>query len=251
MKLKLGADPKRMAVLGGLLVVLAYLVYDNFKSDIPQRSDPRPAVRTPAATLPPSGVASPEAGPPVTTRTPPVISRTPPRPAGSRSRTRGGVQEFKPRIGPQRPEDRLDPASIDPTLRLDLIAKLQTVKLEGGHRSLFEFSQPPAPKTEDSPKVIPKPIGPKPPEPTESAKAEPPKPPPPPINLKFYGYINSPRQNNRRAFFLDGEDILVAGEGDLLKKRYKIVRIGVNSAVVEDIDHKHQQTLPLIEQPQT
>jgi hypothetical protein len=46
---------------------------------------------------------------------------------------------------------------------------------------------------------------------------------------------------------LDGEDIIIAGEGDMVKKRYKIVRIGVNSAVVEDTQFKsnNQQTLPL------
>jgi hypothetical protein len=53
---------------------------------------------------------------------------------------------------------------------------------------------------------------------------------------------------DKRAFFLDGEDIVIAGEGDMIKKRYKIVRIGVNSAVVEDTEFKgnnNQQTLPL------
>jgi hypothetical protein len=40
---------------------------------------------------------------------------------------------------------------------------------------------------------------------------------------------------------------VIAGEGDTIKKRYKIVRIGVNSAVVEDTEFKsnNQQTLPL------
>ena len=40
----------------------------------------------------------------------------------------------------------------------------------------------------------------------------------------------------------------MAGEGDMIKKRYKIVRIGVNSAVVEDTEFKGnntKQTLPL------
>jgi len=40
---------------------------------------------------------------------------------------------------------------------------------------------------------------------------------------------------------------VIAAEGDTIKKRYKIVRIGVNSAVVEDTEFKNnnQQTLPL------
>jgi hypothetical protein len=63
--------------------------------------------------------------------------------------------------------------------------------------------------------------------------------------LKFYGYTNAARTGPKRAFFLEGEDIFVAGEGDIIKSRYKVVRIGVNSAVVEDTSNKHQQTLPL------
>jgi hypothetical protein len=47
---------------------------------------------------------------------------------------------------------------------------------------------------------------------------------------------------------MEGEDIFVAAEGDTIKNRYKIIRIGVNSAVVEDINFKNQQTLPLLEE---
>jgi hypothetical protein len=79
---------------------------------------------------------------------------------------------------------------------------------------------------------------------------KPPKPPPPPIPFKFYGFIAPATGGlSRRAFFLEGEDIFVAGEGEMIKKRYKVVRIGVNSAVVEDTQHSHQQTLRLEEQP--
>ena len=84
------------------------------------------------------------------------------------------------------------------------------------------------------------PVMPKPPEP-------PPEPKAPPIPLKFYGFVNKTKVGDKRAFFLDGEDIVIAAEGDTIKKRYKIVRIGVNSAVVEDTEFKsnNQQTLPL------
>ena len=47
---------------------------------------------------------------------------------------------------------------------------------------------------------------------------------------------------------MDAEDIVVAGEGEVIKKHYKIVRIGINSAEVEDILFKGnntKQTLPL------
>ena len=68
----------------------------------------------------------------------------------------------------------------------------------------------------------------------------------PPIPLRFYGYTTQARQGAKRAFFLDGEDILVASEGDVVKKRYRVVRIGVNSVLVEDLEFKQQQTLPLV-----
>jgi hypothetical protein len=156
------------------------------------------------------------------------------------------VEEFRPSL---KPPEGVDVSRIDPTLHLDLIARLRAIEPAGGMRSVFEFGQPPPPP--------PPPV--KPVKPTESAKVEPPppppppagpppKPPPPPINLKFYGYAGTPRSGPRRAFFLEGEDIYVAAENELVNHRYKIVRIGVNSAVVEDTTNSNQQTLPLIEE---
>jgi hypothetical protein len=76
----------------------------------------------------------------------------------------------------------------------------------------------------------------------------PPPPPPPPITLKYYGYTAQRADGHKRAFFLDGDDIFVAAEGDLVKRRYKIVRIGVNSVVVEDTQFNNTQTLALAEE---
>ena len=86
-------------------------------------------------------------------------------------------------------------------------------------------------------------MGPQPPPPV----VVPADPKAPPIPLKFYGFVNKSKVGDKRAFFLDGDDIVIAAEGDMIKKRYKIVRIGVNSAVVEDTQFKsnNQQTLPL------
>ena len=75
-------------------------------------------------------------------------------------------------------------------------------------------------------------------------------PPPPPIPLKFYGYAGTPRSGSRGGFFLDGEEIVVARENEVYKNRYKIIRVGVNSAVVEDTHNKNQQTLALVEESQ-
>jgi hypothetical protein len=74
-------------------------------------------------------------------------------------------------------------------------------------------------------------------------------PAPPPIPLKFYGYSIPVLKGDKRVFFLDGDDIIVVNEGQMIKNRYKVVRIGINSVVVEDVQFSSQQTLPLEELP--
>jgi hypothetical protein len=241
--MKLGAERKKVVLLGGLLAVAGVTYYMNRDSG----AAPRP---TSAQSL---GLATtPQGAPPVQKMPPPDLAKPAPRAARSASnQRRGGLEEFRPVLRTRRPEDRIDPMSVDPTLRVDLIVRLQNVKSERADRSLFEFSQPPAPKNPDPPKVKPGPIAAAPkPEATEAAKTEAAKPKPPPITLKFYGMAADKRQGPRRAFFLDGDDILVAAEGELVKKRYKIVRINVSSVVVADTQFQNnEQTLP-IEEPQ-
>ena len=59
---------------------------------------------------------------------------------------------------------------------------------------------------------------------------------------------NQPDDARKRAFLLDSEGaVFVATEGDVFSQRYKIVRIGVNSIVIEDLQFNDQQTLPLDE----
>jgi hypothetical protein len=238
MKMQLGAEPKKIAILVGLLVVAVVVFMMN--------SDPSPGTTAtatgsaPAAQVPPSNTQL---------ATPAAAANRP------RGRTSGG--QFTPRLRPKPGEQRPDPMTIDPTLRLDVLAKLQNVSVEGTRRSIFDFSQPPAPKPDPTKvvaaaKPVPNPIVPiQPVKPVE--QAPPAKPTAPPIPLKFYGYVNPAGQNAgaKRAFFMEGEEIFVAQEGEIVKKRYKIVRIGVNSAVLEDTQFPGtQQTLPLEEQQQ-
>jgi hypothetical protein len=229
MNLKLsgvGAEPKKIAILVGLGVIAGYFYFSNSNSG---------GSSTPA----PASTAQPAAG-----------QRTAVRPVGRAAVrvTQKGLNQTTREFKPSFKFSGIDPSNIDPTLHLNLLAKLQDVKVEAGARSLFEIGKEPVAVTPPEPDkvVIARPfVGPKPP-------PEPPPPPPdpkaPPIPLKFYGFVNpSKAASDKRAFFLDGEDIVIAAEGDTVKKRYKIVRIGVNSAVVEDTQFKsnNQQTLPL------
>ncbi|MSV28832.1 MAG: hypothetical protein EXQ52_08805 [Bryobacterales bacterium] len=245
--MKLGAEPKKIAFLAGLSLAGAYLFYVNVLSQ-PGAPAPEPPRKT--ATSAPT--AAPTAPAPKAQSAPRTAVSTAKRdPSGRRG---GGIQEFRPSLKPKRPEDRPDPTTIDPTLRLDLLAKVQGIEHAGSSRNLFQFSAPPAPPAPKLPDVK---IVPKTPaqiaqekiqEAAKTSAAAAVKPPPAPINLKFYGYSTLRREGRKRAFFLDGDDILVAEEGEIVKKRYKVIRIGLNSVVMEDVDSKVQQTLAMLEE---
>lgn len=236
-KAKVGAEPKKVAILGFLLVVavIVYFINDSSPSVPSQPSSTR------------SSSAAPEAV--NVSRTPaPNISRDTRRIPGAR---RGRApRDFHPSLKPDK-DDEIDYTKIDPTLRLDLLARLQKVEIGQDLRSLFDFGTAPPPPAAELAKNV-KPIKPGPLPAGRSIApahpADPPKPPPPPIPLKFYGFVSPKVQGPRRAFFLEGDDIFVAAEGDTIKNRYKVIRIGVNSAVVEDTANKDQQTLKLVEE---
>lgn len=237
--LKLGTENKRnVAVLGGLVVVLVGVWWINRAPDAPAA----PPTARPSPVAPAPGVKTPVSGGRARME---QATRSRPGRFG-----RGlSAQEFKPSLIPDTP---VDPAKVDPTLKLDLLKQLQSVRVESGARSIFDFGAPKVEIAQVKP-ILPKekqwepatlPQKPPPPGPP------PPPPPPPPIPLKFYGFSSQKRGEFRRAFFLEGEDIFIAGEGETIKNRYKVIRIGVNSAVVEDLSNKHQQTLPLAEEAQ-
>lgn len=234
--MKLGAEPKKIAILGGLLAVAAVLLYVNVFSE---ESAPAGSVGTVPAAAPAPRPVNPAAP-------------SQPGTATTRPNPRGGRQaEFRPSLK-RNADDPLDVSKVDPSLRLEALAKLQTVTMTTSGRNLFEFASPPPPtlsKLEPPKKIEPKIIPGPPLPPPPVAKFDPPKPQAPPIPLKFYGFISSPKGAQRRGFFLDGEDILVAGEGDTIKRRYKVVRIGLNSVEMEDIQFSQSQTLRLVEAP--
>lgn len=244
--MKLGADPKKAAVLGILLVV-AGIVYWNNRLDSGGPSSHQQAA--------PAAVAVQSQRTPDMLKAPAPDLAKPTAPTRTRAQ-REAAQEFRPSLKSKRPEDRPDPTTIDPTLQLGLLARLKNVRLDGGSiRSLFDFSAAPVDKAPNPGNIK---VGPKTnvattvtPPLVATTPVEPPKPTAPPIPLKFYGFIANPRLGTKRGFFLEGEEIHVASEGDTVKKRYKVVRIGINSVVMEDTEFKSQQTLPLEEPPQT
>jgi hypothetical protein len=247
--MNLGTDNKKSVwALAALGVVAAYFFYTNVLSDSSSS-----AVPPKSATLTERERAAAEiAGAPAPVAAPLPASQPPtsPRQSGAASRSRG--DEFHPSLRSKRKEDQIDPLTVDPTLRLDLLAKVQNVKLDGGQRNLFQFGnpEPVARLSGDEPKIVPKvkekmgpPLAPPPPPPPGSM----PLPPPPPITMKYYGLATKRIDGKKTAFFLDGEEILLATEGMTVKKRYRIVRINADSVVIEDTEVKREQTLRISE----
>jgi hypothetical protein len=228
----LGAEPKKVLWLVGILVVgLGGVYYENRSTD------------------------TPDAPPPVRTAAPASTTRIAARETEHR---RIGIQnlnkDWKPRLGPKNPEDRPDPATIDPAVHLDLLAKVQAVDAAPAGRNIFAFGAAPPPPgpvvplpkvgkidiSKNQPPATAPPINPGPPPPPQA----------PPMSFKYYGYKVSKSDGHKAAFLLDGDDILIAGENDTVKnRRYRVVKIGVNSITIEDTQFKSTQTLPLQENP--
>ncbi len=134
---------------------------------------------------------------------------------------------------------------VDPTLRLDLLTRLQTVALPSTERNLFEAGAE-APTLAGAgpikgPIMPPKPLAP----PSIAVVA----PGPPPVNIpfKYYGFAKAASSGvANRGFFLDGDNVLVASEGELLQKRYLVVELSANMAKLEDTQLKQGQTLQVV-----
>jgi hypothetical protein len=129
-------------------------------------------------------------------------------------------------------------ASLDPTLRFDLLKTSEDVEYHGGRRNIFTARSEPVIET-------PKGDG------TKTGKNTPPKPPVetgppplPPIDLKFFGFASKPGEP-KKVFLSQREDVFIASEGEIVNKRYRIVKIGNTSIDVEDVLNNNRQTIPL------
>ena len=240
--MQVGAERNKIIALSVLGVVAAYLFYDNVLATPGSTAPKSPA----AARIMSTPAATPVPGPAV-----PDIRR-------ARVPVRGTSNEFRPKFT-QRAEDKPNLANIDPKLQLALLAKVQAVEREGGERNLFQFGSAPPPPGPKGELVAGGKINPKTPDQIAKEKelaaaaltpAEPVKQPPPNIPLRYFGYATPKTTGAKRAFFMEGEDIYVAAEGEIIKKRYKLIRIGLTSVTMEDLDTKNQQTLIILKEQQ-
>jgi hypothetical protein len=130
--------------------------------------------------------------------------------------------------------------SLDPRLHLNLLTETENMQYSGNGRNIFKANaEEPMPKIE---KQVASPF--KKPEPQHQI-AEGPRtpPPPPPIPLKFFGFAT--QQGNKKVVLLSGDDVFVATEGEIVQRRYKIMKINANNIEVLDVLNNNRQTIPL------
>lgn len=144
---------------------------------------------------------------------------------------------------PQKPATRTTASSGSLDVRLEAL-KQPPPEPASADRNPFRFYVKPPP-----PPPSPKPIvtAPPPLQPGQPGYVAPPPPGPPPlppIPLKFIGTME---QGSRKvAIFSDGRGLpLYAREGELVLGQYKVVRIGVESVVMEYADGRGRQTIPM------
>jgi hypothetical protein len=249
--IKLGAENKKsvyaLTVLG---VVAAYMVYSQFFSG-PSYKTITPQTM-PAARIDASSDATAVPAPPEKSSGPNISQAKAKVGRGTSSKSKNG--EFRPVFLAKKKEDRVDVSTVDPTIRFDLLARAMKVPQAGGERDLFQILKTPPPKATaladaNEPKVHPFiPYGPRTPGPPPGppAKVE---PPPRPITFKFYGVSSVHPDGTRTAYFImpsaDGDTIFMANEGDVLKDGFRILQIGIDRVVVEDIRDKDKRRQPL------
>jgi hypothetical protein len=127
------------------------------------------------------------------------------------------------------------PAQLD--VRLEAL-KQPPPQPSGEARNPYRFyvkPPPPPPPPTAAPPVRPAPDGPAPP---------PPPPTFPPIPLKFIGTMEQGKK--KVAIFSDGRGVPVyASEGELVLGQYRLVRIQIESVVMEYADGRGRQTIPM------
>ncbi len=168
----------------------------------------------------------------------PMFAGSPASPSTSAPGTAAVSTRASARGGPRGKKVR--PENLDPTLRLDLLASTERTVYEGNGVNIFASRQevviptPGASGVTDAQKAA------------EEAKYQTPTPPPPPqIPLKFFGFASKPGEP-KKVFLSHGEDVFVAGEGEIVNRQYKVVRISPTSVEMQDmVNSGPPQSIPL------
>lgn len=216
--IRMKLDPK--ILVGGIILLAGFLFWYNSRGDDegPNTAATVRPVAPAAAAMPKSHIATIRRGPTATN-------------------DRGTLR--------LRPVDATR-GNVDPTLRLELLSRLQSEDEVPTGRSLFEAGPTPAEVAAANltritgPKIPPQPLPP-------AGPIVPAGPAPLNIPLKFYGFVK-PTDNREasRGFFMDGDNVLVAAEGQVLKQKYRVMELTAKAARLEDIQLRQSETLQVV-----
>jgi hypothetical protein len=124
-------------------------------------------------------------------------------------------------------------SQLDPTIHPEKMALAESTEYHGNGRNIFSKNSMPV--------EIPKPIA-----PVRTGPPPPPPgpPPPPPIDLRFYGFA-SKQGGKPRIFLLQGEEVYIASEGDVVARRYRVGQISPGAVMIQDMPNNNTQSIPL------
>lgn len=221
---KIGVDPK--ILVGGLIVLAGLIFWYNSRSD---EDVPAPAATSVHHDAQNSLTTAPASG---------VHTKSATARRANRSDADRGTLRLRP-IDPTR-------GDVDPTLRLDLLVKLQTVQAVSAGRSLFEVGPAPLSPADQKllshPPVVPKVT-------QASQPITPTSPAEMPLNvpLKYYGFVKpGDKVAGTSGLFLDGDNVVVGAEGEVVMKHYLVVALTPTTARIEDTELKKSATLNVV-----
>jgi hypothetical protein len=192
----MGVENRKLTIVAAVLGVLLLLVVAY---------EFMPSSSTIASTTPAPGVTGPQASTGIS-----------PRPATRHASGSAAGKKERP------------PQSLDPTLHLQQLASTEQIQYEGSGRNIF-ISQPDPVIPDLKGKVATDKR-----EKVDTLIKIPQQAPPPPIPLKFFGFASHPGEP-KKIFLSKGDDVFIAGEGEIVDRRYKVLRISPTSVEMQDL----------------
>jgi hypothetical protein len=124
--------------------------------------------------------------------------------------------------------------SLDPVLRVAKLQLAESTPYDGNGRNIFAdyddcTIEPPVKKT--------------PPDLTREI-VQSTQPVAPAVRLRFFGFATK-LDWPQKVFLLQDGDVFIGSEGDVVNRRYKIVRVGTTSIDIQDLIQNNINTLPL------
>ena len=128
-----------------------------------------------------------------------------------------------------------------PDVRLDLLQR-EEGSFQNPVRNPFRFERRSTPGAPTGPARVRRRVVEEPPQPV----GPPPVPPPPPIPLRYIGFLQPQGGPGRIAVLSDGRGNVIDGkEGDVIDGRYRLLRVGNDSADLIYLDGRGRQTIRL------